>query len=133
MPKARSHTAAGAVATNKESLSSASQLSAFGVRLAKVTHRFSADGGSDLSSGIVLPAASSILSVSANVSEAYTGATTVTVAGETLSIGTTGVKVPGAAVAPSASAGELVLAFDAPPTAGECTVAVAYIDLSEIK
>lgn len=135
MPQARSHTAAGAIATNKESLSSASQLGAFGVRLAKFTHRFSADGGADFASGITLPAACTILSVSANVSEVYTGAATLTVAGEALDVSsTTGVVVPAVPSTPKANpGGELTAAFDAPATAGECTVAVAYIDLSEIK
>ena len=134
MPKARSHTAAGAVATNKESLSSASQLSAFGVRLAKVTHRVSADGAANFATGITLPASSFVLSVSADVSEAYAGgtATTVTVEGQALTINAAA--VVGAAVNAAATAGELTLTFDATDsTAGEMTVAVAYIDLSEIK
>ena len=133
MPVARSHTAAGAIATNKESLSSASQLGAFGVRLAKITHRVSADGAADFASGITLPSSCFVLAVSANITEAYDGTTTtVTVEGQALA--TDAVEVVGAAVNAAATAGEITLNFDAnDSTVGECTVAVAYIDLSEIK
>lgn len=134
MPKAASLTEAGSIANNKEAKSSATQLAAFGVRLAKFTHRVSADGAADFGSNITLPSGAFVISVAAEVTEAYAGgtATTVTVEGQALSITATG--TVGAAVNAAATAGELTADFDAnDSTSGECTIAVAYIDLSEIK
>lgn len=138
MPQAKSHTAAGAIATDKESKSSASQLGAFGVRLAKFTHRVSADSAADFSSNYSLPASSAILSISWEVTEAYNGTTVTaevqaggTPVGTATSVASTGVFHE----SPIAQAnGELSINFSAvDSTEGEITVAVAYIDLSEIK
>lgn len=134
MPKAVARTEPGKVANDRESLSSATQLSNFGVRLAKFTHRVSTDGASDFSSNYVLPANVFVISVAADVKEAYAGgtATTATVAGVALTITATG--VVGAAGVNPVAAGELTAAFDAnDSTSGEATFAVAYIDLSEVK
>ena len=140
MPKAVSRTAPKDVANNREAFSSATQLGHFGVRLAKFTHRVSADGAADFLSNYSLPARSAVLGVSIYVSEAYDG-TTVTAdieAGGT-SIITTPLSVASIASVSAASAdldnqsGELGINFSAvDSTVGECTVAVAYIDLSEL-
>ena len=141
MPKATSTTEPGRIANKRESLSSATQLAAFGVRSAKFTHRVSADTAADFSSNYDLPAACAIISVAVNVSEAYNGSdTTATVieaggtpiiAALTAAPSSTGVQTP--AVSAQAS-GELSINFDAnDATAGEMTVVVTYVDLSEMK
>ena len=141
MPQAKSHTAAGAIATNKESKSSASQLGAFGVRLAKFTHRVSADTAADFSSNITLPSSVVVLSVSFEVTEAYNGTAVtaeVQAGGSAISTASTvasAVKYhePLATGAQTAT-GELSINFNAvDSTAGEMTVAVAYIEpLTEV-
>lgn len=132
MPKAQSRKEPGKIALDKESLSSASQLAHFGVRTAKFTHSVSADGSADFSSGYELPSNAFVLAVAADVTEAYAGgtATTVTIEGQALSITSTG--VVGAAVN-AAGSGEIIADFDAnDSTSGKCTIAVSYIDLSEL-
>jgi len=141
MPQAKSLTAPGKIATNKESSSSASQLSHFGVRVSKFTHRVSADTAADFLSNIDLPSSSVVLSVSFEVSEAYNG-TAVTVDVECG--GSTLLAAPISAAATTKHhevlstgaqtfSGELGLNFNAvDSTEGEITVAVAHIDLSEL-
>lgn len=136
MPQARELTAAGRVSNDKESLSSATQLANFGVRLSKFTHRFSADGSATLSSNIVLPAACKILDVCVNVSEAYDATIDGTVkAGATDISGLIDLDSEAVVNAPTVAngSGELSLEFSDTITSGECTVAVAWIDLSEMK
>ncbi len=138
MPKATAITAPGRIANKREALSSATQLAAFGVRTAKFTHRFSADGGADFSSNYILPAAAQIISVGAYVSTAYTGAASADIkvgsdtVGSLADISATGLEID-STPAQHTAAGEITIDFDAPATAGEMTVAVSYIDLSEIK
>lgn len=138
MPISKSITEGKASALKKESVSSASQLSNFGVRLAKFKFSFDLDGGSDFSSGLVLPSACAILSISLSVSEAFAGAADVDIiagATEIANLGdisaTTGIIA--ATIAAQAS-GELGIKFNGDaPTAGEAVVAVSFVDLSEIK
>jgi hypothetical protein len=137
MPKAVARTEPGRIANNREALSSATQLSAFGVRLAKFTYRFSADGAADFLSNYDIPAASRIKSVSVYSAAGVTGATNVDVQAGGVDIVTLAdFSVAGAqalTVASEIQSGEIGLVFNAAPTAGECTVAVEYIDISEIR
>lgn len=137
MPKAVARTEPGKVANDRESLSSATQLSNFGVRLAKFTYRFSADGASDFLSNYDLPAASRIKSVSVYSEAGVAGATDAVIeVGGTAITGAVNLSTPGAqavAVTAETESGEIGISFPTPPTAGECTVAVEYIDLSEVK
>jgi hypothetical protein len=137
MPKAVARTEPGRIANNREALSSATQLSAFGTRLAKFTYRFSADGATDFSSNYDLPAACRIKSVSVYSAAGVTGATDAVIeAGGTPITGAIDMSVTGAqapAVTAETESGELSINFTAAPTAGEATIAVEYIDLSEIK
>lgn len=137
MPKAVARTEPGRVSNDRESLSSATQLSSFGVRLAKFTYRFSADGASDFFSNYELPAASRIKSVSVYSEAGVAGATDAVIAvGGTPVTGAVDLSAVGAqapAVIEEIASGEISIDFTAAPTSGECTVAVEYIDLSEIK
>lgn len=132
MPKAQSRKEPGKIALDKESLSSASQLAHFGVRLAKFTHSIAQDTNADFASGYELPANAAVISVVASVEEAYDGTGTATVAGQALTLTSTGVSGATPA-APAASAGEITVDFTAnDSTTGKATIAVAYIDLSEL-
>jgi len=136
MPKASSRTLPGRVANDRESLSSSTQLSHFGVRIAKFTYRFSADGATDFLSNYDLSAACRIKSVSVYSAAGVTGATdaVVTVGGTAITgaidLSVTGAQAP--AVTDEIESGEIGIDFTAAPTAGECTIAVEYIDLSEL-
>ncbi len=137
MPKAVARTEPGRTANSREALSSATQLSGFGVRLAKFTYRFSADGAADFASNYELPEACVITAIGVHSEAGVTGATdAVVTAGGVAITGAVDLSVTGAqapAVASATESGELGLDFTAAPTAGECTVAVAYIDLSELR
>jgi hypothetical protein len=140
MPKASSRKAPGRIALKKESLSSASQLSAFGIRVAKFTYRFSGDGASDFLSNYELPTECVIKSVSVYSENGVTNASTVNVqaGGNDLNNAAVDFSLINGAVIITLDnpieSGELGLVFGAnPPQAGECTIAVEYIDLSEIK
>lgn len=139
MPTAKSITAAGASATKKESKSSATQLANFGVRLAKFTHNVAYDTAADFSSNLTLPSTSVIIGVGINVITAYNG-TTVTAdikaGGSTIittptSVASTGIiKIADTALAQQS--GEISIDFNnVDSTAGEMTVAVAYIDIAK--
>lgn len=136
MPKAKSLVAPGKVANDRESLSSATQLASFGVRVSKFTYRFSSDGASNFLSNISLPAASSILAVSCHSPDGVAGATDVDVQVGGVDIVTAAdLSSSGAqslTVASTVQSGELGLVFNAAPTAGEVTVVVAHLDLSEL-
>jgi hypothetical protein len=137
MPKAVAITSPGRVANNREPLSSATQLAAFGVRMAKFTYRFSADGATDFLSNYDIPVAARIKSVSVYSEDGVTGATdaVIEVGGNAITgavdLTVTGAQAP--AVTDEIESGEISINFTAAPTAGECTVAVEYIDISEIK
>jgi len=137
MPTASSRVAPGRVANKREALSGATQASHFGVRIAKFTYRFSADGASDFLSNYSLPVESRIKSVSVYSAAGVTGATDAVVeVGGTAITGAVDLSVTGAqapAVTDEIESGEISINFTAAPTAGECTIVVEYIDLSELK
>lgn len=137
MPKASAYRAPKRVANDRESISSATQLAHFGTRMAKFTHRVSADGASNFSSGLSLPEGSVIISIAAKPALAYAG----TDATADLKAGATTIAAPALAttaselLAPTAQAeGELSLEFtNADATEGEITVCVIYADATPFK
>ena len=137
MPKAVAKTEIGRIANKRESTGSATQLAAFGVRTAKFTYRFSADGASDFLSNYDLPASSVIISVATYSAAGVTGASDVDIQAGGVDVVTaadfTTTGAVAQTIASATESGEIGLVFNAAPTAGEITVAVSYVDLSEIK